>query len=142
MLELATKKFKEIGLTINTAKCKCALDESVKFMGITFYNDSTTGLPAVESLANTVKGKCLETINKYEEMMKAEVPKHMIYNFVKYCLIPSTNYAPFLDNVDAKDTYKNIDMSISILMRKIMDNIPSVEEVYQSMNELVQAGGF
>ena len=109
LINVTTDLFKKIGLTINVTKCKFTMEGEVKFMGITFFNNITTGMPAIESLANTIRDKCEENIEKYRLMLKAGVPKHIIFNFMKYCLIPSTNYGPFLDCIESKDTYMDID---------------------------------
>ena len=69
-------------------------------MGTKFYLNAVDQKPMIEPLAPEILKKCKEKIDDYKKFLAMDTPKHVIFNLVCKILIPSLNYAPFIDTDD------------------------------------------
>jgi hypothetical protein len=91
LLESIERICAKYGLTVNKRKCKFCInaEDEIKFMGITHSKTAKLETTAAYQL----HCKAIEIQKFVNKMLMARIPRHMIFNLFRICLLPRLNWA-------------------------------------------------
>jgi hypothetical protein len=72
---------------------------------------------------------------------KVKVPNHLVYQCVRKLLVPSVNYAAFLDLPESKHVYEEIDTEIATFCQTLISSLPNTQGMIDFLTKPQHAGG-
>ena len=92
-------------------------------------------------LAPELVEKCKKELDILRQFKAKKVPKHMIYKFLIKNVLSEVNYAAFIDEDQAQEDYKKIDVLIAELLKELFESDKSISDTINNLCDPVETGG-
>lgn len=103
--------FAEIGLKVNESKCNSTKNhKNLVFLNVIVSKTSNID----DSVAHRLLGNAHTYYDRVLSMMQAGIPKHIIFQFIRFCILTKVNWGAFIDEdkYEVESLYQKIDQVI------------------------------